>query len=457
MRSAIAVCLVALFSAACQSAAVSAPPRSVPEALTTDAFALIAEADRLAVQDLWPAFEPRTVPAAIYDGARTLLFRHPAPPEGFQPVPGHNDVWAYPGRHPSITANASEEIGGTRTATLMLPSTGLALRAGAGILIHEKFHVFQRKHHPGWGANEVELFTYPVDDAALLALRRQETDALRRAVSAPTPERAACWARTALDLRRTRYSGLPEGSVEYERQTELHEGLAAYVERRATGEPDSTVLPAQEFAPEAVRQRAYQTGTAIARLLDRVSPTWRTALEQNDSTPLDGLLVSALATYPASRPACALAPVEQDSIRVAAAADVRELHVRRAEQRRTFLEQPGWTLVITAPGAPLFPQGFDPLNVQPLGDGEVLHTRWLKLGNGAAMVEVLGRAALTRATGDHPLFNGVRSLTITGLASEPTATSADGTLALAADGVSAELQGASIERAGRTVTVRLPT
>lgn len=450
MRATVLLVTLALGPASCRSTPAPGLMTVVPEAV-------MAEADLLAARDLWPGFDPRTVPVAIYDGKITLLVRHPSPPEGFQPLSGRDGVYAYTGRHPSVTANSSVDLGGVRTATLILPAVAGSLRARAGTLIHEAFHVFQRQHHPAWSANEVELFTYPVDDPELLALRRAETEALRRALAFGAANRAACWGRTALDLRRQRLGALPPGSAAYERQTELNEGLATYVERRATGEPDSTVLRTEEFAPEAVRQRAYRSGVALARLLDRFAPPWRRALEQSDSTPLDVLLFSALATPADEAPACAFGAAERDSIQAAAALDIRTLRARRAESKRAFLEQPGWRLVVAAGGAPLFPQGFDPLNVQTVAAGEVLHTRFLKLGNDNGAIEVLGRTVLTEAAGAHPLFTGVRALTVTGLASAPGIREANGMVTIAADGVTAELRGATVERSGQTVTVRLPS
>ncbi|HEV2121173.1 MAG TPA: hypothetical protein VGW38_00165, partial [Chloroflexota bacterium] len=180
MHPFVVLFLFALF-AGCRSAPVPATP--APEGTPGDAYAVVIEADRLAARDLWPGFDPRAIPVAIYDGERTLLFRHPAPPAGFRPVSGRDGVWAYPGRYSSVTANSSAEIGGVSTATLM-PATGAgSLLRQAGILIHEAFHVYQREHHPAWQANEAELFTYPVDDAELLTLRRMEAEALRRALA----------------------------------------------------------------------------------------------------------------------------------------------------------------------------------------------------------------------------------------------------------------------------------
>lgn len=424
------------------------------ETAPADAFALVAELDRLSAGDLWPGFDPREVPVAVYDGERTLLFRHPAPPAGFAAVPGRDGVAAYPGRHPEVTANTGTQLGGAWTATLMPGDASLRLRAG--VLVHETFHVYQRRRHPGWRANEADLFTYPVDDAEGLTLARLEIEALRRALAAGDREPASCCGRQALELRRQRFARLPENAVAYERGTEWNEGLASYVEGRAVGPAG---LPSLALPPEAVRQRSYATGAALARLLDRFSPEWRAELERDDTTALDALLAGALgASGPSGGTGCELAPAERDHVRAVAAADVAALRNLRDEQRGAFLARPGWTLVVAAPGPPLFPQGFDPMNVQAVRPGEVLHTRYLKLGNAAGEVEVIGRPALSEAAGAHPLFNGVRRLTVTGLAAEPAAVEAGGAVTVKTEGITAELRGATVERnrSGQIVTILLP-
>jgi hypothetical protein len=455
MRVFAALLLWTALAGGCRPAPATNSPHPEPQRSRTEAAAIIAEVDRLAGVELWPGFDPAAVPVAIYDGENTLLFRHPAPPAGFHGSPEHPGVLRYAGRHPSVAANTSIELNGVRTATLMPGAEGVALRRRVGLLIHEAFHVFQREHHPGWSANEAELFSYPVADAALLALRREESEALRRALAAASPEGTACWARLALDVRYGRFAALAPGAAEYERKTELNEGLASYVEYRALAAPDSAVLPGADFPPEAVRQRAYASGAAIARLLDRLAPAWRQELTLNDSVPLDGLLDTALRARPGAGASCALPAPQRASIRAVASADVEALEERRAELRRDFLGRQGWRLVVVASGTPLFPQGFDPLNVHLLGVGEVLHTRFLELGNAAGTLEVLGRDALTEAAGPHPLFNGVRTLTITGLEREPAVADGAESVVLDADGVRGELRGAAVERDGITITIRL--
>jgi hypothetical protein len=151
-----------------------------------DVYAVVAEVDRIAAtQTLWPNFDPRRVPVEIYDGQTTLLFRHPAPPKEFVSLSSHQGVWAFAGRHETVTANAPAKLNGVLTATVMLkPGGRQTLRDRAALVVHEMFHAFQRERHAAWQANELDLFAYPFDDAEALRLRRLESEALRRAADA---------------------------------------------------------------------------------------------------------------------------------------------------------------------------------------------------------------------------------------------------------------------------------
>ena len=452
MRTAVLLILLATVSVGCHPTD-SARSTGTAGAHGSDPFTVVALADSLAAHVLWPGFDPRTTPVAVYDGSRTLLFRHPHPPAGFQPLAGHAGVAAHSGRDSAVTANTTTTLAGVPTATLMPPGDSATTTERAGVLIHEAFHVFQRSHHPGWTANEADLFTYPVTDAQLLTLRRLETEALRRALSANGQDQAACWAEVAMELRHRRFADLPANAVAYERGIEWNEGLATYVEQRATGAPDSAVLPAQGFAPDQVRQRAYRSGLGIARVLDRLAPGWQATLEHHDSIPLDSLFIATIPMR-AGLP-CSFTAAERDSVSRIAAADEAALSTRLAGERQRFLARPGWRLVVMAPAVPLFPQGFDPLNVQLVAPGKVLHGRFLKLGNDAGTVEVMGRAALTEAAGAHPLFSGVRTLTVTGLPAAPVIARTATGMTLEADGVTANLHGGMVDTTGDTLTLRL--
>jgi hypothetical protein len=249
---------------------------------------MVQELDRISGTPLWPGFEPQKIPVEIYDGKQTWLFRHPHPPQPFTESE-HKGVFVVNGRDASVTANTNIDVGGTPTAGVLLPKN-TSVRDGAALIAHEAFHVYQHEHYPKWTANEADLFTYPVDDAGLLQRRFMETEALRRALIAPDKTEAACWIAEALRVRNSRFAGMAPASVTYERNSELNEGLANYIQVKAAGETASFTLPSSGFYPEAVRQRAYQIGTAWALLLDRMTPGWQR--EMATAKSLDELMGS---------------------------------------------------------------------------------------------------------------------------------------------------------------------
>src|SRR6266496_2379268 len=147
-------------------------------------------------------------------------------------------------------------------------------------------------------------------------------------------------------------------------------------------------------------------------------------------------------------------PLPMKRRRRRAADDVAALKARDAALRREFFRAPGWTVVIEAED-PLFPQGFDPWNVERLSASEVLHTRWIKLGNSSGSIEVLDRHCLTEGAGKRPLFEGIRRATITGLSSEPRIEETDGAVKISSGGLTLEFRGASVTRSGQILTVTL--
>jgi hypothetical protein len=435
----------------------TATPDVTPEAEPGARALALETALRRVIADqgpLWPGFNVLEIPLAVYDGRDSWLFRHPLPPPGFGQAGDQvtSGVTRYAGRHPAITANSSAEIGGVMTATVVLPD---GAEPDAPLAIHEAFHVFQRARHPSWTANEADLFTYPSDQDGLLMLRRLESAALRRGVQSRDDERAACWARTALELRQERFAMLDSASISYERGTELNEGLATYVEHRARG-GTSSPMPAGEFGASEVRQRAYASGASLAFLLDRLAPGWQPAFDADDTQPLDGLLRAAVG----DGEACAFTVEERATARTTAATDQRALVAARAARLATFRARDGWRVVVESPASLLWPQGFDPLNVERVLPTAVVHARFLKLGNERGGLEMLDAAgvdleALTEGAGPHPLWNGVRRVEIAGIASEPVVRTVGDSVQVTAAGITLGLGTATVVRDGRVVRVRV--
>lgn len=443
-----------LVLASCSAAAAQSPGA---------APAVELEVERIsAAQPLWPGFDPLAVPLAIYDGQQTWLFRHPNPPAGFAAVAGSAPAArAYQGRFPAVTSNSSAEIGGVMTATLLADGTRAQTPPAelASVALHESFHVYQRRHHPGWSGNEGDLLVYPVTNPDLLAARRLESAALQRALANVENAGAACWARVALSYRRERFAAMDPAFVAYERLTELNEGLAAYIQLRAAGQGMVTI-PAVEFLPEAVRLRAYTIGPALAVLLDRLSPGWQQALEASDTQFLDGLLDAAIngPNAPASV-SCAFTPVEVGAAKREARFNAAEVKTGWGSRQRAFEVKEGWRVVIqSAPGQPLWPQAFDPLNIDRV-DGGLIHTRYLKLGNDAGQMTALDETgadieARTEGIGPHPIFNGVSWVEVV-LSIRPTVESANGRLVIRGPGFSADFKAATYSVSGQQYLVQL--
>lgn len=419
-----------------------------------DALAIIDEFDRMAPAPLWPGFDPRTIPLAIYDGRKTSFLRHPHPPAGSAAVLGRKDVVSLDARHPAITANSSAEIEGVHTATLLLTlGTAGTSREIAAIAIHEAFHVFQAQRHPEWGGNEMDLFTYPVTDVELLGLRRLESECLRGALAAVSRRGAACWSVRALAYRDERFGRMNPESAAYERGTELKEGLAQYVQYMALGSSDRTIMAESE--DKTVRQRAYAAGEAMALILDRLDPDWPSKLEKGPAVESLDRLIAQLVRGESAEP-CYIDEATQAQIRARASADVGVVVRDRVESRSRFFSQRGWRIELrAATGEWFWPKGFDPMNVKIVGDGEVLHTRFLNVGNERAEVEIFDRASLTAGAGEHPLFAGVSGVTITGIPDEPKIAEASDATTIEGAGIKIRVQGAKLEKQDQVLTITI--
>ena len=426
----------------------------------SSAYAVAREFEALASRPYWPGYAPGAIPLAIFDGRRTLLFRHPSSADGFRPAGGTPAAQVHEGRHPAVTSNSSAEIGGVATATVLADGerAKLPARSLAAVAIHEAFHVFQRARHPSWSGNEGDLLLYPVENARLLALRRMETEALRRALARRDVERSVCWARAALVYRQERFAGMDSAFGRYERLTELNEGLATYVQLLARAAP--VEFPRAEFAAADVRGRIYVVGPALALLLDRLSPDWKRSLEADDTQALDGMLAKALAGRDAAGPRlCRVSEQERATIARTARTDSASVTAVRTAKRRAFDGRAGWRVVVrAAPDRPLWPQGFDPLNVERV-DGGLLHTRFLRLGNDAGELSVIDEAgvdldALTVAAGAHPLFNGIREVVIAGL-ERPTVADTAGGVRIDASGITLRFSRAAARESGKTLMIDL--
>jgi len=416
---------------------------------------VIEARNQMARQDLWPGFDPSGIPVLIYDGTNSYLYGHPMPPEDFHQDSLHPNLCVRTGRHRLAVANTTDQLEGRAVAVICFNlADRQTVNEWAGVVLHESFHVFQAKSHRHWFANEMDFFTYPVTDSEAVALRRMETAALKRAVTAADENSRLAWAATALDIRDQRFARIGSSASDFERCMELTEGLAYYIEWQACREGFPETLPDSEYAVDQIRLRTYSTGRSIAMILDKCLPQWKMRLESDTTLYLDSLLRECIRN--GAVPPAQWTTEFAAAARTKAADDCRAYFVAIKNKYESYIAKPGWTLIINARGDKrLWPQGFDPMNMQNLGEGNLLHRRFLKLGNQDALIEVMDFEALSRGAGSHPIGEGVKELIVTGIQQEPMLTKENGEMKVICPSIIGTFKSATIDKKGQTLTVTL--
>lgn len=430
-----------------------------------DPFAVVAKLDGFAQMALWPGFDPSSYPIAIYDGEHTFLLRHPSPPAEFTPSKDSAGVWETDGRHAAMRWNSNADLAGIRIATLLLTiEPGRDVDLEASFLLHEVFHLFSKPRHPTWNPNEMSRYGYPLEDPENYSLLLLEEEALARALETGNDALAASWATLAIQWRQQRRIRLTEEMLTYETALEMQEGTAVYVSRLALGTSRDTTRLRETRTPGELRWRFYDTGAAIAAMLDRLLPRWKSRLEAEPEMTMDELLAESLArrrTVPAELPA-----PETELIRARAEAAVARLKIRRRELREEFLSR-GPRLVVVAPGPaePLSVQEFDPLALEILEGGEALQAHRLRLEAPSGQIEVdnpwferesfAGVVSHTVPAGPHPFLYGVARVSVSGFPDSPKVSRQGGGVRIEAEGVRLDFTNVVVLEAGDEIQVQL--
>jgi hypothetical protein len=446
---------------------VGATDNKTSDAGIVDPFLVIKTFDQFAERKLWPDFDPRQLPIAIYDGNRTLLLRHPSPTEEFQPLAGHDGVWVFEGRHQAMRWNSTAPIGEVRTATLVLTiEPGRAVELEASYLLHEVFHLFSKQRHPTWSPNEMLRYSYPIADQESYFLLIYEEELLARAVEADDDDVAASWAMAALTARRDRVRSLAPEHLEYDNALEMQEGTAVYMARLVVDKVRDTSRLREERPPESIRWRFYDTGAALAALLDRLDPDWKHELEARPEVTMAELLETALASRKVTPRVIEKSDLE--ALLTRAEIGIAELAARREQLRRDFSAS-GIRIVVVAGTEPLQirPGQFNPLALEILDQGEVLHYGQLTLTTADGQIEyknpyyrrgtVAGVLALTTPASDqHPLLHGLSRAAFTGFAGGPSVKQCQGEVLIEADGLTISFRGARVTTSENEIVVVLP-
>ncbi len=231
--------------------------------------------------------------------------------------------------------NSNADIGGVRTATLLLTiEPGRSVDYEAHILFHEIFHLYSKALHPTWMPNEMWRYSYPMEDLDNYRLLLLEEEALARAVESESKEAVAAWAAAALAIRSDRMTRLREEHRVFETLLELQEGTAVYMGRSTIGIANNTERLREERGPEGIRWRCYETGAAVAVVLDRLMPSWKKELDANPGTTFAELLNAAVAA--AEVPAASFSDAELAEVAARAKTAIAKLATDRAALYQEF-------------------------------------------------------------------------------------------------------------------------
>ncbi|WP_293177607.1 hypothetical protein [Oceanithermus sp.] len=323
--------------------------------------------------EVWPEFDPRRVPFAIYDEREVRYLNHPSPPD----------------EPPELHAATDMKIGGALTA--VVPAAYAKDEAElVPLAYHEAFHVYQSSGGFAPGPS-FDFFTalahYPELDDEYLALCLLEA-ALFNDSGIELEQKAAALAQAA----RERHAILArkEDALRLETFSERTEGTASYVEHRvahgAFGRPYPPVSGGSK------RVRVYSAGAALGRLLDALGANWQRRVEKGAT--LSGVLMDAFPDDVDLRP-YGLARMHEQT-----RAKVKELrNAVETELSRAF--STGTVALTLPPGTPIY-RSFNPQRITSLGDGRLVY-RGLRLDLPSGYVQL---------SEDMPALEDVRARTL---------------------------------------------
>jgi len=366
----------------------------------TDVREVIREHAGIAESNLWPGFDLKKIPVAVYDSVNTWLFFADQPPEGFRQADHDTGVYVFEGRYPLVWGNSVARFGEVWTATSVLSSYSRRTNERytpkdlAGIIVHEQFHVFQRTNHPGWRQNDGMLLFYPEETKEALFLRRIEKEAFKRAVLSDNEKEIAGWALTALDYRKERLDMVPALFGDYEKDLQRTEGLSDYIERISRGvDPLNASNMTNGIAPAGVRDLGYWEGRWIAMILDRLNPDWKMLLESNDTLYLEEILESAMIDLPFKKQAFGESEINQ--LKVDSDKIFDDWQAKKAGEIESYKNLPGFSLEISSISNPLNIRIFEPLEIEILPERAVFHRLIFSAANQKATLRIMNHPCIT--------------------------------------------------------------
>lgn len=350
---------------------------------------------------MWPGFRPDTIPVSfVLPSHGDVLFGwRGALPKNYVAIPQLPGAAWREQRAPGA-ASTGTMLDGRHVAQVVVNGFGPVLAATA---VHEAFHVFENASRRegrkfGRGENSMLVSTYPVFDVEDETAFALEGRILAEALSTTTTSGKRELARAFTAVRRDRHRKLPQEFATFDAMSELHEGLAEYVLVRTLmieskeGPTEWRVAAARALASRrrllselthsenlSLRFRYYQTGPALALLLDALRPNrWKQELLAGDATLQDML---ARASGADDDLIAANTAFNATSLRAETELQIRKLKARRRATADSLLALPGLMLILSAdslPGRAFNPCGYDPQNLLQVAEKVQIQMRWWK-------------------------------------------------------------------------------
>ncbi len=281
--------------------------------------------------EVWPGFGSARIPILLYNDAYDFLAGAATAPEGWEAAAGDDFDGEKYFRRKSIrptgfAVKVGEQWVGsldcrTRMSEQMRAQMSLAVREDqySVWLLHEMFHAFQAQASPKHFRRAQAVYAdekqYPYQNKEFAQSWNQEGAALAAALNAKDDAAAIESIKRFLSVRdaRRRMPVFVPAALDFERELEWLEGLGKYAETRlyelagknaefkagARFGPSSFYwsdgsLLAGRLGEQRGDLRFYLSGSAQARLLDRLAPGWK-ARAFEDGVFLEDLLRKAIA------------------------------------------------------------------------------------------------------------------------------------------------------------------
>lgn len=256
-------------------------------------------------------------------------------------------------------------------------------------LVHEMFHCFQREHQEQRFPNDLELLLAP-EDPHFYALRKLETDLLKRAFSDDVSKRDAYFQQFAA-TRLRQFEAYPD-FVKQICYAETHEGTAEYVGLKALKQlsPDAYEKQIQIYLeklsqPELlfeIRRLTYFTGALTLIMAERLGMSWDHSIYNQSQSNFELLFKDLKAS----------------SEVLEIPDDITETMQKRQSELRAKIENAEKDAQISTLNAETIICGYDPMNMHRLGD-KIYCSHFVFLKSGDDFLKLDGETVLNMVPG----------------------------------------------------------